>query len=58
MLICKDKSNSFQNKNFVKKKPRKVFLVQEEYMSDDEVKEQVREVLGVSYVAIASTSSP
>jgi hypothetical protein len=42
----------------VKKKPRKVFLVQEEYMSDDEVKEQVREVLGVTYIAIASTSSP
>ena len=36
-LIRKDKTKSPSNKNFVKKKPQRVLLVQEEeYISDDD----------------------
>src|SRR3954464_8014871 len=57
-LIRKDKSKSPLNKNFVKKKPPRAFVAQEEYFSDNEDNEEGDEIVATAIVAIAMESSP
>src|SRR3954467_11658653 len=55
-LIRKDKSKSPLNKNFVKKKPRRVLVAHEEYFFDDD--DEGGDIVATTTMAIITKSSP